>query len=392
MVKTRRRSDPVVEAKSAARAAQLRYVSAAADGIRRRRMGKGFSYVADDGRTVRDRATLERIRSLAIPPAWTDVWICVQPEGHLQATGRDARGRKQYRYHPRWRAVRDETKYERMVVFGETLPRIRERVAKDLAEQGLSRTRVLAMVVRLLETTFIRVGNEEYARTNGSFGLTTLKDRHVQVDGSRIRFRFRGKSGKSHAITLTDVRMARLVRRCRDLPGQDLFQYLDANNDPQPVSSSDVNDYLREISGQDFTAKDFRTWAGTLLASRKLTDSLHEADGLTRATMTEAVTSVALQDCLHLKSAVTRVDDHTLLINKNWVDANCFTNFDLIDIDPSEPHAANCLPIGASIIFPSAFPKTCAKLEKRGYNLVTVDVSELAKAEGAVTCCSLILP
>lgn len=291
--KRRRRVDPLNDAKAAARAAQLRYVSTASDGIRRSGRGSGFFYVAADGSRVRDRRTLERIRSLAIPPAWTDVWICPIAEGHLQATGRDARRRKQYRYHPRWRTVRDETKYERLTLFAETLPRIRERVARDLAEPGLSRSHVLAIVVRLLETTFIRVGNEEYARTNQSFGLTTLKDRHVQVEGSRIRFRFRGKSGKSHSILLSDARLARLVRRCRDLPGQDLFQYLDEVGEPQPITSGDVNEYLRAISGEEFTAKDFRTWAGTLLASRKLTDSLQDEDGLTRATLAEAIASVA---------------------------------------------------------------------------------------------------
>ena len=291
--KRRRRVDLFSDPKAAARAAQLRYVNATRDGIGRRRNGSGFSYVAPDGSRVRDRRTLERIRSLAIPPAWTDVWICPIAEGHLQATGRDARRRKQYRYHPRWRSVRDETKYERLTLFAETLPRIREQVARDLAEQRLSRNHVLAIVVRLLEATFIRVGNEEYARTNRSFGLTTLQDRHVQVEGGRIRFRFRGKSGKAHSIVLSDARLARLVRRCRDLPGQDLFQYLDESGDPQPVTSGDVNEYLREISGQEFTAKDFRTWAGTLLASRKLTDSVHHQEGLTRATLTDAIAGVA---------------------------------------------------------------------------------------------------
>lgn len=295
MKKRRHRVDPFFEPRDSAKAAQLRYVTDAAVGIRRRRKGRGFSYVAVGGRSIRDRRTLDRIRSLAIPPAWKNVWICPAAVGHLQATGRDARGRKQYRYHKRWRVVRDETKYERLAHFAEALPRIRARVDADLAVQGLSRARVLAMVVRLLETTFIRVGNEEYARDNGSFGLTTLQDRHVRVDGSRIRFRFRGKSGKSHAVELSDRRLARLVRRCRELPGQDLFQYLDEQGESQPITSGDVNDYLREISEQDFTAKDFRTWAGTLLAARKLDESLHESEGLTRATQAEAVASVAAQ-------------------------------------------------------------------------------------------------
>jgi DNA topoisomerase I len=209
---------------------------------------------------------------LAIPPAWTEVWICKLSYGHLQASGRDARGRKQYRYHARWRKVRDEAKYDRMSDFGAALPRIRERVEADLRLTKLTREKVLAIVTRLLETTFIRVGNEEYARTNKSFGLTTLKDRHVKVEGGTIRFRFRGKSGKEHQITLANRRLARLVKSCQDLPGQDIFQYLDENGEPQPVDSGDVNAYLREIAGEDFTAKDFRTWAGTLLAAQLLDD------------------------------------------------------------------------------------------------------------------------
>jgi DNA topoisomerase-1 len=273
--KTRRRRqgralDPFAEPAATAQAAQLRYVTDGQPGIRRKRAGRGFSYAAPDGSLVRDRATLSRIRSLAIPPAWTEVWICPMANGHLQASGRDARGRKQYRYHPRWRAVRDETKYERMTLFGHTLPKIRARVAEDLAGTGLGRDRLLATIVRLLETTLIRVGNEEYARTNGSYGLTTLKGHHVEIEGTTIRFRFRGKSRKQHAIALSDRRLAGIVRRCRDLPGQDLFQYLDEHGEPQPVNSADVNEYLRVAAGEDFTAKDFRTWAGTLLAARSL--------------------------------------------------------------------------------------------------------------------------
>jgi len=262
--------DLLNEAKESARAAQLRYVSDRRPGILRRGAGSVFSYLDPEGQAVQDEATLARIKALAIPPAWTEVWICAIPHGHLQASGRDARGRKQYRYHARWRKVRDETKYGRMAAFGAALPRIRERVAAHLKEPGLTRTKVLATVVQLLETTFIRVGNEEYARTNQSFGLTTLKNRHVKINGSEIRFRFRGKSGKDHEITLRNRRLAALVKRCRELPGQDLFQYLDESGEPHPIDSGDVNDYLREISGEDFTAKDFRTWAGTLLAARAL--------------------------------------------------------------------------------------------------------------------------
>ncbi|HEY7216298.1 MAG TPA: DNA topoisomerase IB [Thermoanaerobaculia bacterium] len=249
-----------------AKAAGLRYVTDDEPGIRRSKRGKGFTYLDPQGRTVKDPQQLERIRKLAIPPAWTDVWICSRPNGHLQATGRDARGRKQYRYHAGWRQVRDETKFGRMAAFGEALPKIRERTERDLALSGLPREKVLAAVVRLLETTLIRVGNKEYARQNNSFGLTTLRDRHVDVSGSRLRFEFRGKSGKEHSVEIQDRRLARIVKQCRDLPGQRLFQYLDDEGERQSVSSEDVNVYLRETTGEDFTAKDFRTWGGTVLA------------------------------------------------------------------------------------------------------------------------------
>jgi DNA topoisomerase-1 len=255
---------------ASARAAGLRYTSDDRPGIVRRRAGKGFSYRGPDGQPIRDERTLARIRSLAIPPAYTDVWISPDPRGHLQATGRDAKGRKQYRYHPRWREVRDETKYDRMIAFGQALPRIRERTDQDLRLPGLPREKVLAAVVQLLEKTLIRVGNDEYARQNGSYGLTTLRDKHVRVEESRVRFNFRGKSGIEHRITLKDRRLARVVKRCRDLPGYELFQYLDEDGQRQTIDSSDVNDYLREITGQDFTAKDFRTWAGTVLCSLTL--------------------------------------------------------------------------------------------------------------------------
>jgi DNA topoisomerase-1 len=254
--------DPVASAK----AAGLRYVSDDSPGIRRRLRGKGFTYLDPQGRTVRDAKTLERIRKLAIPPAWTDVWICTQANGHLQATGRDARGRKQYRYHTEWRTVRDETKFGKMTVFGEALPALRARVDEDLSRRGLPREKVLAAVVRLLETTLIRVGNREYMKQNRSFGLTTLRDGHVDIQGSKLRFEFRGKSGKEHSVEIQDRRLARVVKQCRDLPGQTLFQYLDDDGVRQSIRSEDVNTYLREITGQDFTAKDFRTWGGTVLA------------------------------------------------------------------------------------------------------------------------------
>lgn len=219
---------------------------------------------------MRDAVTLERIRSLTIPPAWTDVWICPEPAGHLQATGRDARHRKQYRYHRRWRARRDDAKFERLIDFARVLPRIRSRCEADLARPGLERQKVLAAVVRLLEATLIRVGNEEYARLNRSFGLTTLKARHARVTGNAIRFRFRGKSGRQHEVDLRDRRLASVVRRCQDLPGQELFQYVGPDGDPHEIASDDVNTYLRDISGADVTAKEFRTWAGTVLAYRAL--------------------------------------------------------------------------------------------------------------------------
>jgi DNA topoisomerase-1 len=255
-----------VDPLESAKAAGLRYVTDDEPGIRRKKRGKGFTYVDPQGHTVKDGKTLERIRKLAIPPAWTDVWICPRPNGHLQATGRDARGRKQYRYHADWREVRDETKFGRMIAFGEALPKIRERLDRDMSLRGLGREKVLATVVKLLETTLIRVGNKEYAKQNNSFGLTTLRDQHVDVEGSTLRFEFRGKSGKEHSVEVHDRRLARIVKQCRDVPGQKLFQYLDESGERQSVSSEDVNAYLRETTGEDFSAKDFRTWGGTVLA------------------------------------------------------------------------------------------------------------------------------
>lgn len=253
-----------------ARSAGLRYTTDSKPGIRRRRNGKGFLYIGPHGKPVRDAAELERIRKIVIPPAWTDVWICPDPRGHLQATGRDARGRKQHRYHPRWREVRDETKYDRLIGFAKTLPVIRRRTASDLRKAGLPRDKVLAAVVQLLEKTLIRVGNDEYAKQNRSFGLTTMRDGHVDVRKDRVRFAFRGKSGIEHEVDLDDKHLARIVRQCRDLPGYDLFQYLDDQGERQAIGSSEVNDYLREITGEEFTSKDFRTWAGTVLAAELL--------------------------------------------------------------------------------------------------------------------------
>ena len=241
---------PVTDPVASARLARLRYVSDTTPGIRRKRAGTGFSYRRPDGTLVHDAETLRRIRSLVIPPAWTDVWICTIPNGHLQATGRDAKGRKQYRYHPRWRETRDETKYARMIAFAEALPRIRAQVEKDLGRSGLPREKVLATVVRLLETTLIRVGNEEYAKTNESYGLTTMRNQHVDVEGATVRFHFRGKSGVDHSIDISDRRMANIVRRCKELPGAELFQYVDDDGQRQTIDSGDVNAYLHEITGE----------------------------------------------------------------------------------------------------------------------------------------------
>ena len=253
-----------------AKAAGLRYTSDARPGIRRIRRGRAFTYVDPEGRQVRAAAELARIRSLVIPPAWSDVWICPDPRGHLQATGRDARGRKQYRYHPKWRVVRDETKYDRVIGFAKALPIIRRTTSDHLRRPGLPREKVLATVVQLLEKTLIRVGNDEYARSNRSYGLTTMRDGHVEVKGQRVRFSFRGKSGVEHEIDLTDRRLARIVRQCRDLPGYELFQYIDEDGRRQTVGSEEVNAYLKDITGQDLTSKDFRTWAGTVLAAQLL--------------------------------------------------------------------------------------------------------------------------
>jgi DNA topoisomerase-1 len=305
VVSRRRRvvdNDPV----ASARAAGLRYVSDTGPGIRREaRRGGGFRYVGTDGRTIRRAAELQRIAHLAVPPAWTDVWICPQANGHLQATGRDARRRKQYRYHDRWREARDATKYERTLAFGEALPRIRAQVDRDLRQPDLSRERVLALVVRLLDATYIRVGNEEYARENRSFGLTTMRERHVEVEGSRVRFQFRGKGGKAHVVDLRDARVARAITRLEELPGQELFQWLDDDGEVHGVESDDVNAYIRGAAGDDFTAKDFRTWAGTMLAAWALQElGQHTSKAQARRQVADAVESVAQQ--LGNTSAVCR--------------------------------------------------------------------------------------
>ncbi|MGN6717980.1 MAG: DNA topoisomerase IB [Candidatus Binatia bacterium] len=272
----------------------LRYVMDNVKGITRRKHGKNFLYYSPRGVPVRNPAEVRRIRALAVPPAWKDVWISPFANSHLQATGRDARGRKQYRYHPSWREWRDQTKYNRLMNFGVVLPKLRRRVAKDLSLPGLPRAKVMATMVRLLETTFIRIGNDEYARENHSFGLTTLRNKHVEVRGSKIRFRFRGKSGIVRDVDLKDRRLAHIVRRCQDLPGQELFQYLDDDGTPRIVNSTDVNQYLREAAGIDLTAKDFRTWAGTVLAARALGEfSPFASKSQARRNVVRAVEAVA---------------------------------------------------------------------------------------------------
>ena len=281
-------------ATATARAAGLRYTGDHQSGIARLGKPGKFRYVDGDGQPVRDDDVLERIKTLAIPPAWTDVWICARANGHLQATGRDARGRKQYRYHARWRQVRDDVKYERMLSFGNALPAIRAAVARGMQLPGLPREKVLATIVHLLELTMMRIGNEEYARANKSFGLSTLRTRHVDIDGSAVQFHFKGKSGVRHDIRLSDRKLARVLARMRELPGQELFQYVDENGERHGVDSGDVNDYLREVTGEDYTAKDFRTWSGTLLAALAL-QAFEQVDSQAQAkkNIVQAIESVA---------------------------------------------------------------------------------------------------
>ncbi len=258
----------ITDPEEAAEEAGLRYVSDDKPGYTRKQKGDDFEFYDTTGKLVTDEAKLLRIKRLAIPPAYTDVWICPTGNGHLQATGRDARGRKQYRYHEKWREARDETKYDRMLSFGAALPKIRQRVEEDLSLLGLPKNKVLATVLSIMERTFIRVGNEEYVKQNKSYGLTTMRNKHVKVKGSVLRFNFRGKSGVEHDVNVSDRRLARIVKKLQDLPGQEIFSYLDEEDGTvRNITSQDVNDYLREITGQDFTAKDFRTWAGTVLAA-----------------------------------------------------------------------------------------------------------------------------
>jgi DNA topoisomerase I len=290
---------------AAAEEAGLQYVSDHRPGYTRRAKGKHFDYFNTDGKSIRDDQRRLRIKRLAIPPAWTDVWICPSPNGHIQATGRDARGRKQYRYHERWREVRDENKFDRLAQFAKALRKIRRRIAQDLKLPGLPRRKVLATIVRLLERTFIRIGNEEYARENKSFGLTTLKNRHVTVNGVQVHFRFRGKSGRHHEVDVADRRVAKVIAKCQDLPGQDLFQYFDENGEVQNVTSQDVNEYLRQIAGEDFTAKDFRTWGGTVLAAIALS-AQHEFETKKQAKSNIKTAMCAVAELLANTPAICR--------------------------------------------------------------------------------------
>jgi DNA topoisomerase I len=284
----------VDEYQEAAQEAGLTYVSDEDRGLSRERHGDGFRYLKPNGDPVTDDATLDRIRRLAIPPAWTDVWICAKANGHLQATGRDARGRKQYKYHPQFREVRESNKYEHMLEFARALPAIRAKLAEHMALRGLPREKVLATVVHLLESTLIRVGNDDYARENKSYGLTTLRNPHVSVEGSQLRFRFKGKSGKSWQLQLKDRRVAKIVKACQELPGQKLFEYLDENGEGREVTSADVNAYLREITGSDITAKDFRTWAGTVMAALALREfETFDSQASAKKNLRAAIESVA---------------------------------------------------------------------------------------------------
>lgn len=303
--------DPMQSAENAG----LRYVSDDEPGITRRKAGRGFAYYLPDASMVRDEKVRARIRSLAIPPAYSDVWICQRANGHIQATGRDARGRKQYRYHPKWTAIRDETKYERLIEFAEMLPQIRARVDADIAKRGLGREKILATVVHLLDTTLIRIGNEKYTRENKSFGLTTLRNKHVEAGSEKLRFSFKGKSGKEWKLTVSDRRIARIVRQCQDIPGQNLFQYWDEDGTSQPVTSEDVNDYIREIAGPGFSAKHFRTWAGTVTAAHAL-----NAEGVPE-TRTQAVRK--------LNAAIDAVAER--LVNTRAISRKCYIHPSVVE-------------------------------------------------------------
>jgi DNA topoisomerase I len=366
-------SGTVVDPRDAAEWAGLVYVSDEEPGIRRRKAGKGFSYLKADGSSVKDAATLKRIRSLAIPPAYTDVWICPKASGHIQATGRDAKGRKQYRYHPRFREVRESTKYERMLDFARSLPEIREKVAEHMALRGLPREKVLATVVHLLETTLIRVGNEDYARQNKSYGLTTLRNRHVEVNGSELRFDFKGKSGKTWKLKVKDRRIAKIIRALQELPGQDLFQYIDEEGQRQTVTSADVNDYLREITGRDVTAKDFRTWAGTVLAAWALKEfEAFDSEAKAKKNIRAAIEKVAARlgntpticrKCYVHPELISCYVEGSLLLNvKKGVEAELREDF--AGLRPEEAAVLSLLEARLSRDLKAALKESVAQLEK----------------------------
>ncbi len=368
LVRTRRRRPLPLDPEESAKIAQCRYVDDRSPGIRRLRCGKGFRFVRPDGSAVKDTETLARIRGLVIPPAWTDVWICPAPDGHIQATGRDARGRKQYRYHPRFREIREETKYERMLAFAEALPRIRARVDEDLSLPGLSRDKVLATVVRLLEITLIRVGNEEYAQQNGSFGLTTMRTRHVDVKGSTLRFHFRGKSGKDHDVEVSDRRIARVVARCNDLPGEVLFQYAE-DDGLKTVEADDVNDYLKRITEQGFTAKDFRTWAGTVLA----------AHALAALTFESATKTAVKRNVLEAVRAVSaRLGNTPTVCRKCYVHPEIFGAYEAGELESLRDRAAESLRSGTAALSPSEMAVLALLRDRLGKRTLPAAVAERA--------------
>lgn len=359
-------TDPYASAKLAG----LRYVSDASPGYTRQRRGKGFAILDAEGRPVRDREVQQRVRSLVIPPAWTRVWICAQPHGHLQAIGFDARGRKQYRYHPLYRQMRDTTKYTRMLAFGLALPKIRARVEQDLKSPGIPKHKVLAAIVRLLETTCIRVGNEEYKKQNESFGLTTLQDEHVEIEGSKMRFRFKGKSGQAHDVELSDRRLARIVRECQEIPGNELFQYIDENGDNGRIGSEDVNAYLQEAAGDAFTAKDFRTWNGT----REAALALHQLGPA--MTKTEAKKKLVAA----VKSTAERLNNRPATCKKYYIHPAIMEAYEsgaLFDILPKAQHQPEAYGLQAEEVAvmqlleaytpptPKAQPKVAAEVTER---------------------------
>lgn len=333
-------SPTIVDPVESATVAGLHYVTDRDAGIRRRGAGRGFSYTGVDGKRITSREDLTRIKNLSIPPAWRDVWISPIPQGHLQATGRDAKGRKQYIYHPRWRDIRDQTKFNRMVPFGNALPKIRKRVEQDLSLAGLARDKVLATVVRLLESTLIRIGNKEYARENRSFGLTTMRSRHLNVSGSFIQFRFRGKSGKEHAVAVQDPRIAKIVKRCRDIPGHELFQYLDEEGEHRTIDSADVNDYLKEITGEHFTAKEFRTWGGSIHAALALEEiGPFQTEAEAKRNIAEAVKRASIR--LGNKPSICRKYYVHPAIIDSYLNGYLLDALDKIDGQETEDTAAN---------------------------------------------------